>query len=128
APDRQRHAVHGGGLTEQLGDAVERENRLAGAGLRLHARVRYLMTALPMSCVLTTSARFSSASTCRSLTPRRTAYSGLPASTPRRVMLSSPRCRRAVVIGQKASAITRTSGRRSLPFHRGFRSSVSPLT
>src|SRR5439155_20739520 len=70
APDRQRHAVHGGGLTEQLADAVERENRLAGDGLRPHARVRYLMTAFAMSCVLTTSGRVSSASTCRSLTPR----------------------------------------------------------
>ena len=58
---------------EQLADAVEGEDRLAAVGRRRrHARV-YLITALAMSWVLTTSGRFSSASTWRSFAPLGTA-------------------------------------------------------
>ena len=43
------------------------------------------------------------------------------------LMMSSPRLSRALVIGQNASPIVRTSGSSSLPFHLGFSRSVSPL-
>src|SRR4029450_6869179 len=92
SPDRHGHAVDGRRRAEPLGDAVEREDCLGAAGLRPHASVRSLMTALALSWVLTTSGRFSSASTCRSLAPRGTAYMGLPGSTPiRRLFVSTSR-------------------------------------
>ena len=48
-------------------------------------------------------------------------------STKSFLMMSSPRLRRALVIGQKASPITRTSGRSSLPFQRGIEQVGEPV-
>ena len=66
------------------------------------------MTALPMSCVLTTSARFSSASTCSSLAPRGTANCGLPGSTPTRRLLVSTSRAHTTCASLVSSQLTKT--------------------
>src|SRR4026207_1577735 len=91
ALDLERCAVDGGHRPEQLAHPVEGEDRCAAVGCR-RRHGPYLITALAMSWVFTTSGRFSSASTWKSFPPLGTAKAGLPGSTPmRRLFVSTSR-------------------------------------